>query len=210
MKDGGKVVTRSQYLQRGIVLEYLTVGWNIVEGVVAVLSGAVSGSIALLGFGIDSFIETSSGAVLLWRLRAEHRGHEAAQLERKAQRLVGISFLVLAVYVAFDSLKSLMQREAPERSLVGIGIAIASLLVMPWLAHAKRRAAGALNSGALRADSRQTSICAYLAVILLAGLLLNGVLGWWWADPIAALCMLPIILKEGRDALQGKACSTCD
>jgi len=202
-------VTRSQHLRRGILLEYLTIGWNLIEGIVAVASGTISGSIALIGFGIDSFIETSSGAILLWRLRAEHRGQNAERVERKALKLVGVSFMLLAVYVAFDSIKALIEKEVPERSIVGIGIAVASLIAMPWLAHAKTEAAGNLNSAALRADSRQTSLCAYLSVILLGGLVLNALLGWWWADPIAALCMLPIIVKEGREALRGETCSTC-
>jgi divalent metal cation (Fe/Co/Zn/Cd) transporter len=203
------MVTRSQQLRRGIVLEYLTIGWNLVEGVIAVVAGGISGSIALLGFGIDSFIESSSGGILLWRLRAEHRGRRAEEVERKALRLVGVSFFLLAAYVAFDSIKSLVGREGPERSVVGIAVAVVSLIVMPWLAHAKRKAAGELNSAALRADSRQTSLCAYLSVILLGGLLLNALLGWWWADPVAALCMIPIIVKEGYEAFHGETCSDC-
>jgi divalent metal cation (Fe/Co/Zn/Cd) transporter len=200
--------TRAQHLQRGILLEHLTIAWNLIEGLVAVASGAVSGSIALLGFGIDSFIETSSGGILLWRLRAERRGDSAEKVERAALKLVGISFLLLAAYIAFDSIKALIGKEAPERSIAGITIAVLSLFVMPWLAHAKRKAAGNLNSAALHADSRQTSLCAYLSGILLCGLLLNILIGWWWADSLAALCMLPVIIKEGHQALQGKTC--CD
>ncbi len=190
-------------------LEYLTVAWNIIEGVVAVASGAVSGSIALVGFGIDSFIETSSGGILLWRFRAEDGGRDVKDVERRALKLVAVSFFLLAAYVAIESVKVLVAREAPERSLPGIVIAILSLLVMPWLAHAKRRTAGRLSSAALRADSRQTSICAYLSAILLSGLLLNVVLGWWWADPVAGICMVPVIANEGREALRGKTCSDC-
>lgn len=204
-----EVLTRNEDLQRGILLEYLTIAWNLIEGLVAVTSGAISGSIALIGFGVDSFIETSSGGILLWRLRAEHAGHDAERSERTALRLVGLSFLLLAAYVAFDSVKSLVQREAPERTLVGITIAALSLIVMPWLAHAKRKTAGRLRSAALHADSRQTSLCMYLSAIVLGGLLLNTLLGWWWADSIAALCMVPIIANEGREALKGKACSDC-
>lgn len=204
-----EAVTRSHHLRRGISLEYLTIGWNIVEGVVAVVSGAAIGSIALVGFGIDSFIETSSGAILLWRLRAESRGYDSEQLERKAVRLVGVSFLLLATYVAADSIKTLVQRAEPEHSLVGIAVAVLSMIVMPWLAHQKRKAAGKLQSASLHADSRQTSLCAYLSVILLSGLLLNVLLGWWWADPIAAVIMVPIIIKEGIESLTGKACSQC-
>lgn len=202
-------LTRTDDLHRGILLEYLTIAWNIVEGLAAVASGVVSGSIALVGFGVDSFIETSSGGILLWRLRAEHRGQDAEKLERTALKLVGVSFLLLAAYVTFDSVKSLAERQAPERSLVGIAIAALSLLVMPWLARSKRKTAGRLRSAALHADSRQTSLCMYLSVILLGGLLLNALLGWWWADPIAAICMVPIIANEGRQALKGETCSDC-
>ena len=200
---------RAALLQRGMRLEYLTIAWNVIEGLVAVASGAVSGSIALIGFGVDSFIETSSGGVLLWRLRAESRGHNAERVEHTARKLVGVGFLLLGAYVAFDSVKSLIGREAPQRSIVGIVIASLSLIVMPCLAHAKRKAAGHLRSDALHADSRQTSLCAYLSAILLGGLLLNALLGWWWADPVAALCMVPIILNEGREALRGETCSEC-
>ena len=202
-------VTRSQHLQRGILLEYLTMGWNVIEGLVAVGSGALSGSIALIGFGIDSFIETSSGVILLWRLRAEHRGQDSRKLESTALKLVGVSFMLLAAYVAFDSIKALLEHDAPERSLVGIAVAILSLIAMPWLAFQKRKAAGNLNSAALRADSRQSSLCAYLSIILLGGLLLNAALGWWWADPLAALAMVPIIANEGLKGLKGETCSDC-
>jgi divalent metal cation (Fe/Co/Zn/Cd) transporter len=199
--------TRNQQLRRGILLEYLTVAWNVIEGIAAVAFGAATGSVALLGFGIDSFIETSSGGILLWRLQAERHGHDAERVERKALKLVGVCFVLLAAYVAFDSAKSLIGREAPERSVVGIVIAVLSLIVMPWLARQKRKTAGSLSSPALRADSRQTTICAYLSIILLAGLLLNVLVGWWWADPVAGLCMVPIIVNEGREALRGKTCS---
>ena len=169
----------------------------------------MAGSVALLAFGIDSSIETSSGAVRLWRLRAEQRGGHAETLERTAIWLVGISFVLLAAYVTWDALTSLLNHEPPRRSLVGIILAILSLIAMPLLARAKRRAATTLSSAALHADSRQTSICAYLSFILLAGLLLNATLGWWWADPIAALIMVPLITKEAIDGLRGKACTDC-
>jgi divalent metal cation (Fe/Co/Zn/Cd) transporter len=190
-------------------LEYLTIGWNLLEAVVAVASGAVAGSVALVGFGIDSFIEVASGCVLLWRLRSESRGAHAETVERRALRLVGLSFLLLAIYVTLDSIKSLVQREAPEHSLPGICIAVLSLVVMPWLARQKRTAAGRLASTALQADSRQSSLCAYLSAILLGGLLLNAAFGWWWADPVAALLMLPLIMSEGIDAIRGKTCCQC-
>ncbi|HXG85791.1 MAG TPA: cation transporter [Pyrinomonadaceae bacterium] len=194
------ILARNANVRRGRNLEYLTIGWNSMEAVVAIGAGLLAGSIALVGFGVDSVIESLSGAVLLWRLFAgEHR-------EQLALKLVGVSFLFLAAYVAFDAGKSLLFREPPETSYVGIGLAILSLIVMPVLARAKRRVAANLNSRALQADSRQTDICAYLSAILLFGLGLNALFGWWWADPVAALVMIPIIAKEGIEALRGETC----
>lgn len=192
--------SRSNAVRRGRNLEYLTIGWNSLEAVAAIGAGASAGSIALVGFGFDSVIESVSGAVLLWRLFAgEGR-------EKLALRLVGASFLILAAYVGFDAVKSLLLRESPEASYIGIAIAALSLVVMPILARAKRRVAASLNSRAMLADSRQTDICAYLSAILLGGLILNALFGWWWADPVAALVMLPIIVKEGFEGLQGETC----
>jgi divalent metal cation (Fe/Co/Zn/Cd) transporter len=202
-------MSRAAGLQRGIRLEYLTVGWNLVEGLVSLIAGLVAGSVALVGFGVDSWVETSSGAILLWRLRAERIGGHAESLEKRAVRFVGISFLLLAAYVAWEALASLLKHEAANRSILGIVMAALSLIVMPLLARAKRRTATALSSAALQSDSRQTSICAYLSVILLSGLLLNAIAGWWWADPVAALIMVPIILKESYDGLRGTPCSDC-
>lgn len=194
------ILARRANVRRGRNLEYLTIGWNSLEAVVAVGSGVIAGSIALVGFGFDSVVESLSGAVLLWRLFAgEHR-------EKLALQLVGVSFLILAAYVAFDAGKSLFFRESPEASYIGIGLAILSLIVMPVLARAKRRVAAHLKSRALEADSRQTDICAYLSAILLVGLILNALFGWWWADPVAALVMIPIIAKEGVGALRGETC----
>jgi divalent metal cation (Fe/Co/Zn/Cd) transporter len=191
---------RADWQRRGRNLEYLTIGWNSLEAVVAIAAGILAGSIALVGFGIDSIIETSSGAILLWRL------FSGEERERLALKLVGVSFLALAAYVAFDAVKSLIFREPPHKTYVGIALAALSLIVMPLLARAKRRVAAGLNSRALLADSRQTDICAYLSLILLVGLGLNALLGWWWADPVAALIMLPIIAKEGIEALRGETC----
>lgn len=187
---------------RGNKLAWLTIIWNSLEGIIAVGAGIYAGSIALVGFGVDSVIEVSSGAIILWRLASgENR-------ERHALRLVGVSFLALAAYVSFDAIKSLLTRGLPDASYVGIGIAALSLVVMPWLARAKRRVAGKLNSAAMHADSRQTDLCTYLSAILLGGLILNALFGWWWADPVAALVMVPIIANEGIDALRGETC--CD
>jgi divalent metal cation (Fe/Co/Zn/Cd) transporter len=192
-------------VRRGRRLEYFTLGWNLTEAAVAVGAGAVAGSIALVGFGVDSLIECLSGAILLWRL---HGDADEAR-EARALRLVGISFLLLAAYVGFEAVKTLLAREAPDASLVGIVLAAVSLVVMPLLARAKRRVASRLGSRALEADSRQTDLCAYLSAILLGGLALNAVAGWWWADPVAALVMVPIIAREGVEALRGETCDDC-
>lgn len=201
-------ITQLAAARRGRRLEYFTIAWNSAEAVAALVAGYLAGSIALVGFGLDSVIEISSGAVLLWRLRAEADAERRERAERGAQRLVGICFCALAIYVAFDAIKGLVLREAPQESLFGIGVAIASLIAMPLLARAKRQVARQLNSGAMRADSRQTDFCAYLSAILLAGLLLNAFLGWWWADPVAAVVMVPLIVREGVEGLRGQRC--CD
>jgi divalent metal cation (Fe/Co/Zn/Cd) transporter len=202
------VSTRAAAVHRGLSLEYFTVAWNLLEALVALASGAAAGSIALIGFGLDSLIEVSSGGILLWRLHSDHDEQRRESAERRALQLVGISFLALATYVAGDSVATLVKREVPERSLVGIALAIASLVTMPLLARGKRKVALTLGSPALQADSRQTDICAYLSVILLLGLLLNAAFGWWWADPAAGLIMVPLIVYEGIQALRGKTC--CD
>ncbi len=201
-------IARSAAARRGRRLEYLTVAWNSAEGIAALIAGFLAGSIALVGFGLDSVIEISSGAVLLWRLRAEGEAERRERTEHRAQRLVGICFLALAAYVAFDSIQGLARHEAPEESIFGIAVAIAALIVMPLLARAKRQVSRQLNSGAMQADSRQSDFCAYLSAILLAGLLLNALLGWWWADPVAALVMVPLIAREGVEGLRGERC--CD
>jgi divalent metal cation (Fe/Co/Zn/Cd) transporter len=204
-----EALSREQHVTRGIHLEYLTIGWNAAECAVAVAAGLFAGSVALVGFGVDSAIESVSGSVLLWRLHAERKGKHVETLERRALKLVGVSFFLLAAYVAYDSIQTLIQREAPDRSIAGIVLAVVSLIVMPLLARAKRKAAASLNSAALHADSRQTSLCAYLSAVLLGGLVLNAVVGWWWADPVAALAMVPIIANEGREAIKGETCADC-
>jgi divalent metal cation (Fe/Co/Zn/Cd) transporter len=193
---------RANQLRAGRRLEYFTLGWNLTEAAIAVGAGLFAGSIALIGFGIDSLIESLSGGILLWRL---HRTDTTDERERLAVRLVGVSFFVLAVYVGFEAGKSLLRREESETSVIGIALSTVSLIVMPLLARAKRRVATKLDSRALHADSRQTDICAYLSAILLAGLLLNVLFGWWWADPIAALCMLPLIFREGMEAMHDRS-----
>ncbi len=200
------VAQRETVVRRGLRLEYLTLGWNLLEAVIAITAGLIAGSIALVGFGFDSVVECSSGAVMLWRLHSDADQQHRERIEQLALRLVGASFLLLAAYVAYEALVTLLSRHLPETSIPGIGIAAASLIVMPLLARAKRRVALQLRSGAMRADSRQTDICAYLSAILLGGLVLNAALRWWWADPVAALVMAPLISKEGVEALRGKTC----
>lgn len=206
MATSAQLLARETIVRRGLRLEYLTLFWNSLEALIAIGAGLVAGSIALVGFGFDSVIECLSGGVLVWRLRSDAEVHRRERIEQIALRLVGISFLLLAAYVGWDAIQSLLQREAPQHSVPGILLALASLLVMPLLARAKRRVAQGLNSGAMRADSRQTDICAYLSAILLGGLVLNAMAGWWWADPAAALIMVPIIAKEGFDGVRGKSC----
>jgi divalent metal cation (Fe/Co/Zn/Cd) transporter len=197
---------RTAHLRHGRKLEYLTIGWNMVEAGVAIGAGWFAGSIALVGFGVDSLIESLSGSVLLWRLFSPT--HEESR-EKIALKLVGISFLILASYVAIEAIKSLVSHESSQTSFVGIGLAVVSLIVMPLLARAKRQSASNLESRAMKADSRQTDLCAYLSAILLGGLVLNALLGWWWSDPVAALIMVPIIAREGFEGLRGEVCEDC-
>jgi divalent metal cation (Fe/Co/Zn/Cd) transporter len=205
------VLGRAQHVRRGVLLEWFTIIYNSLEGLIALAAGFLSGSIALVGFGFDSAIEVTSGAALLWRLRGDASERTRDRLEAAALRIVGVCFLVLALYVSYDALQALVSREAPQRSVTGIVLAVASLIVMPLLAHAKRGVAGSIASAALTADARQTQLCTYLSGILLCGLVLNAWLGWWWADPVAALAMVPIIAKEGSDALRGRTCCAgCD
>lgn len=195
-------------LRRGLQLAYLTVGWNVVEGVIAVAAGVAAGSIALIGFGVDSFVETISGAVIIWRLRAETGGnHDDDALERieeRAERLVGAAFLLLAAYVAFEAVRTLINQEPPDASPVGIALTSVSIVVMLWLARAKRRVGEALGSRAMIADAQQTYACWYLSVVALVGLALNALFGWWWADPVAALGITVLLVREGIEALKGE------
>lgn len=198
---------RSALLTRGLLLEFLTVGWNLIEGIVAIAAALGSGSVALLGFGVDSFVESVSGSVLIWRLGSEKRGNADEEvierIERHAEQLVGISFFALAAYVAVDATTSLLTQERPDVSVVGIVLASLSIGVMLWLARAKRRTAADLGSRALAADAEQTQACWYLSVVVLAGIGLNALFGWWWADPIAALGVSFILLREGWEAWSG-------
>lgn len=178
------------------------------EAVVSVAAGLVAGSVALIGFGFDSGIEVSAGAAALLRLRADRDPERRERSERRTLRLIGVLFLLLAAYVSVDSVHALWTREAPARSIVGVVILALSVLVMPLLARAKKRVARSLGSGALAAEATQTSLCAWLSGIALAGVGLNVLFGWWWADPLAALAMVPIIAREGVEGVRGE--SSCD
>ena len=198
---------RPAVVLRGQRLEYFTIAWNTLEGLVAVIAGALAGSISLVGFGLDSFIEVTSGAVLLWRMSVDSDVHRREKNEKRALRIVGACFLLLAAYIAYDSIVDLMSKRAPEHSIPGIVLACVSLMVMPLLSRAKRKVGRSLGSAAMHADAKQTEFCTYLSAILLVGLLLNAFFGLWWADPLAAVVMVPIIAKEGVDGLRGQTCA---
>jgi divalent metal cation (Fe/Co/Zn/Cd) transporter len=200
------VETRAANVRSGLFLEYFTIAYNSLEGLIALIFGMMAGSVALIGFGLDSAIEVTSGAALVWRLRSDRDAGQREHTERVALRVVGICFLMLAAYVAYEAAESLIRREAPQRTIPGIALACASLVVMPLLARAKRRIASRISSSALTADAKQTEFCTYLSAILLGGLLIHAALGWWWADPASALLMAPIIANEGRNALRGNTC----
>jgi divalent metal cation (Fe/Co/Zn/Cd) transporter len=188
--------------RRAQLLAGVSVTYNLIEAMVAVTAGAVAGSIALIGFGLDSLVEMSSGLVILWQFR--HPVPESR--ERLALRLIGVSFFALAGYVTVESVRDLVSGREPASSLVGIGLAILSLLVMPVLSWAQRRTGRALNSGSVVADSKQTLLCTYLSAVLLVGLVLNALLGWSWADPIAGLIIAGVAVREGLEAWRGEGC----
>jgi divalent metal cation (Fe/Co/Zn/Cd) transporter len=195
---------RPALIRRGLLLNYLTVGYNVLEAVISIAAGVVSGSVALVSFGVDSGIEVTSSLAAHWRLRADTDAHRREEVERLTHRIIGVSFLALAVYVTVESVTTLWQGEAPDASLVGLIILVLSVIIMPALARASRQVAQALGSRALEADAAQTSLCAYLSAIALVGVGLNAVLRWWWADPLAALAMVPIIAREGLEGARGE------
>ena len=201
---------RASIARRGRRLEYFSISWNVLEGLVAVVAGLMAGSISLVGFGIDSFIEVTSASVLLWRMSVDADSARRERNERLALKIVGGSFLALSAYIGYESVADLVRRQAPEHSLPGIALACASLLVMPLLSRAKRKVGTALRSAAMHADAKQTDFCVYLSAILLVGLLLNALFGLWWADPVAALVMVPIIAREGLEGLRGESCRCAD
>jgi divalent metal cation (Fe/Co/Zn/Cd) transporter len=193
---------RTRLGRRAQLLAGVSVTYNIIEATIAVAAGIAAGSVALIGFGLDSVVEVSSGLIILWQFR--HRLPESR--ERQALRLMAFSFFALAAYVAFESVRALFFGGEPEASPVGIGLATASLLIMPLLSWAQRRTGRALGSHAVVADSTQTLLCTYLSAVLLVGLVLNATLGWGWADPIAGLIIAAVALREGVEAWKGDGC----
>ncbi|GAC1655064.1 MAG: cation transporter [Acidobacteriaceae bacterium] len=197
----------SDLIRQGRRLQWFTIAWNSLEGMVSIAAGAIAGSVSLLGFGLDSMIEVISGAAALWRVQAESDPSRRERVERASLRVIGFCFVSLAAFLLIDSTLSLWHKHSPERSPVGIAITTLSLCVMPIPARAKRTVATGMQSEAVSADARQTDFCAYLSAIALAGLVANWLLGWWWADPVAALMMVPIIGHEAVQALGNWDCS---
>jgi cation diffusion facilitator family transporter len=195
---------REELHRRGLLLEWFTLAWNVIEGCVAVGAGVVTGSVSLVAFGADSFIEVISAIALLWRLR-KAGPHASAQergaAERRALYLVAATFFLLAAYITYEAVGALLSREGPENSTVGLVLSVVSLLVMPALAYGKQRTGRAMGSASLQADAVETWVCSYLSLALLAGVGLSAAFGWWWADPVGALAMLPVILWKGWETL---------
>jgi divalent metal cation (Fe/Co/Zn/Cd) transporter len=201
---------RRKLLRRAVGLAWFTVGWNVVEGIVAIAAAVMAGSQALLGFGLDSGVESLSASVVLWRLYAERRDPERAEaVEQRALRLIGVTFFVLGAFIAVEAVRSIVTRQEPDASVVGIVLTTVSIVVMQWLARAKRRIGIEMGSRAVTADSSQTSACVYLSIVVLAGLVLNAAFGWWWADPLAALGVVVFLVREGREALASEHADNC-
>ena len=200
---------RVALVRRGLWLNYATLSYNIVEAGVSLLVGLLAGSVALVGFGFDSVIEVVASIAAQWRLRADLASEQRERVEQTSHRVVGWCFLALGAYIAYESVESLWTRSRPDRTLIGIAVLAASAVVMPLLARAKRRVAHALESRSLGSEAAQTSLCAYLSIIALAGVALNALFGWWWADPLAALAMVPIIAKEGLAGIRRRHAADC-
>ena len=206
----GRDGRRRGLVRRGRMLSYLTLGYNVLEGAASLVFGSLAGSIALVGFGIDSLIEVTSSLAALWRLRADLDVVRREKVERSSLRIIGFCFVGLAVYILADAGHALLRSEPPTKSVPGMVVAALSVVIMPLLARAKRQVAASLGSRALQADATQTDLCMYLSAIVLGGLALNALFGWWWADPIAAIAMTPFIAKEGISGLRAEdTCEDC-
>src|SRR5919202_2863290 len=201
-----KPLERERLVRRAKQLAWLGVGWHGIEAAIAVAAGIVAGSIALIGFGADSLIESVAGFVLLWRFAAPRASSESA--ERRAQKLIALSFYLIAAYVGFEAVRTLLIAEHPEASWVGIGLSVVTLITMPPLAIAKGRIGDKLASSATKSEGQQNMLCAYLSAALLVGLGVNALFGLWWADPVTALLIAGVALKEGREAWRGESCCT--
>lgn len=202
---------RTGLVRRGLILNYVTIGYNAVEAFVSIVAGVIAGSVSLVGFGLDSVVEVTASLAAQWRLRSDLDVEVRRRVERHSHRIIALSFLALAAYVAWESVSALRRGEGPERSIPGVAILTASVVVMPLLARSKRRIAIALSSGALVSEAKQTSLCAYLSAIALVGVGLTTFFGLWWADSVAALGMVPIIAIEGIEGVRGeKHCDDCD
>jgi divalent metal cation (Fe/Co/Zn/Cd) transporter len=202
-----KNITENLKLSRkALLLSYITVGYNILEGIVSIIAGAIAGSVALIGFGLDSFVESLSGGVMVWRFRKHDRltEEEEEDIERKATKLVGFTFFVLAAYILYESINKLVFQETPDPSLIGIIIAIVSLIVMPVLFYQKYKIGKALGSRSLVADSKETLACMLLSFALLIGLGANYLFGLWQADPIVGLIIVIFLVREGYETLMGE------
>lgn len=202
-----KAAEREKLVRQAKLLAWLGIGWHGVEAAVAVGAGLAAGSIALIGFGADSLIESVAGIVLLWRFAASRASSEDA--ERRAQKLIGLSFYLIAAYVGFESVRTLLTGDQPEPSWVGIGLSVVTLLTMPPLAIAKARIGERIGSPATRSEGQQNMLCAYLSAALLVGLGANALFGLWWADPVTALVIAGVAVKEGREAWRGETCGCC-
>ena len=203
IRRAGRPAPRARLISRARLLAWIGLGWHGIEATVAIAAGVVAGSVALVGFGADSLIELAAGLVVLWRLASAR-----AISERLAQQMIAVSFYLLSAYIAVEATLSLAAQDRPAASWVGIGLSVLTLATMPPLANAKARVADELGSSATKSESRQTMLCAYLSAGLLIGLSLNALLGWWWADPITALGIAAVALKEGQNAWRGTACCT--
>lgn len=202
-RPGAATRPRARLIRRARILAWIGLGWHGIEASVAIAAGVIAGSVALVGFGADSVIELAAGLVVLWRLASAR-----AITERRAQQMIAVSFYLLGAYVAIEAMRSLAAGDRPAVSWVGIGLSVVTLATMPPLAKAKARVAEELGSSATKSESRQTMLCAYLSAGLLLGLGLNALLGWWWADPITALGIAGVAIKEGQNAWRGEACCT--
>jgi divalent metal cation (Fe/Co/Zn/Cd) transporter len=204
MTQAASLARRRGLHRRALWLEYFTVGWNVIEGVVAIGAGLLAGSVALVGFGVDSSIEVISALGLLWRLRKagpEATVAEESDAERRALYVVAATFFLLAAYLTVEAITSLLGREEPDRSTVGLVLSVLSLVIMPALAYMKQHTGRRMGSRSLVADAAETWVCSYLSLALLAGVGLYALFGWWWADPVGALAMLPVILWQGWETL---------